>query len=114
MTDSPLDREIEIVESLIEQEFAAGRVSSCNALATTLGRLKKTRDDMSIRSSRTYSQGAVIRMAQGIGDILLDELSGLDNFEALLDRIQDRILLTVSSSQNSDQEKAKLLGRDHH
>lgn len=57
-------------------------VSSCHRLETSLGTL--------------LSKAAVLDLAQEVVGILTEELEGIDNFEEVVDRISERILLSMA------------------
>jgi hypothetical protein len=110
-----IDRYIEIVDALVEQELKLGNVSTVDRLLNTGGRLKKLKSDMDIRMSNVLTIGAAREMGSVFAEVILEELAAhgiYDDAEgALMRRIFDKVETKYYSLQNNEKEQQKLLGR---
>ena len=82
----PLNQMLQTMERL---------VSSCHRIETNLGEL--------------LARHAIIALAKDMVAIVVDELEGIEDYEAIIDRITERLIETIRTANNTPTEAPLLL-----
>jgi hypothetical protein len=106
-----LREEIAIVRMLIEEKLNLVRneadfISSFGPIQQallTVEKLMKTFHAMEQSLGSLLSKTAIVRLGQSISSIIIDELKEVPDFEAIVDRINSRILEAIVNMQNVDE-----------
>ena len=80
---------------------------SLNTLLLTIERLVKSAHTIEQNLGILLSKSAVMVLGQNICRIIVEELDGIDNYEAIVDSITHRILSTIASAKDNSPESAK-------
>lgn len=103
-----LREEIGLVRMLIEKQVNSAkgdtelmsRSGSINNLILTLSRLMKDCHTLEVNLGELLSKQTVFRLIQSMCEIVVQELQGIEGYEEIIDRISDRLYVTVGKAQN--------------
>ncbi len=101
---------INLNHMLIEKRYNAIKdendlIAACgplNSLLVTMERLVTSAHRIEQNLGALLARNAVIRLAKGMVEIVVDELEGIDNYELIVDRITTRLIDTVRTANNTE------------
>jgi hypothetical protein len=110
-----LREEIALARMLVEKRWNIVKndndlISACGSLNTlllTIERLVKSAHTIEQNLGILLSKSAVMALGQTICRIIVEELDGIENYEAVVDSITQRILSTIASAKDNSQETVK-------
>ncbi len=105
-----LREEIALTRMLIEQiwneasqaDQLANRGAAISHQVMTLKELLKQSHQMEESMGVTLSKATIMKLGQMIVQIIVDELQDVPDYEAIVDRITDRLVQTISSTTNAE------------
>lgn len=108
-----LREEIGLARMLIEKRFDLIRndndlLAACapiNTMLLTVERLVKSAHTIEQNLGSLLAKTAVLKLGQQLCEIVIEELTGVDNYEAIVDRITDRIVETIAKAENPVEAK---------
>lgn len=74
-------------------------------LAQTLERLVKTSSQVEVKLGAMLSKETVVLLAQGIMQVLASEIQHIPGYEAIIDKIHQRILTEVRITKNTEESE---------
>lgn len=103
-----LREEIALARMLVERRWNLIRndndlimaCGSVNTLLLTIERLVKSAHSIEQNLGVLLSKSAVMALGQNICRIIVEELDGIENYEAIVDSITQRILNTIASAKD--------------
>lgn len=110
--------EIALARLLVERRFElikndADLINACgqlNALLLTVDRLVKSAHSIEQSLGVLLARDTVLRLGQSICEILADELELVPGHEEIIERVTDRLINTISATNNSLVKQAALPG----
>jgi len=96
--------EIQIARALVERRLNviqsnADLLSACsqvNTMLLTIEKLVSSAHKLEVSLGHLLSRTAIVNLTEKIIDILVEELSEIDGFEEIIDRISDKMLETLA------------------
>jgi hypothetical protein len=79
--------------------------SSINTYLQTIEKLTASAHKMEISLGHLLTKSSVFSLGQDMVGILADELSGIDDYEAVIDRISERLVVAIANTQNEEKKK---------
>lgn len=100
-----LREEIALCRSLVEQRLnmiksnadLLSAVGQVNSLFLTLEKLISSCHRLETSLGNLLSKASLLELAKSIVEIVMDELEGIDNYEAIVDNISERMLTQIAS-----------------
>lgn len=80
---------------------------SINTLLLTIERLVKSAHSIEQNLGILLSKSAVLALGQTICKIIVEELDGIENYEAIVDAITQRIITTIATAKDKPAETIK-------
>lgn len=110
-----LREEIGLARMLVERRWNTIRndndlimaCGSLNTLLLTIERLVKSAHTIEQNLGVLLSKSAVMALGQNICRIIVEELDGIENYEAIVDSITHRILCTIASARDKSPESTR-------
>ncbi len=109
-----LREEIHLVRSMIEMRLNLvddedrGAMllafSSVNTYMQTLEKLVSSCHRMEVSLGSLLTKAAIFSLGQEIVIILADELQGIDNYEEIVDRISERVVVAIANQENENKK----------
>jgi hypothetical protein len=78
---------------------------SINTYLQTIEKLTSSCHKMEISLGHLLTKSSVFALGQDMVAILADELSGIDNYEEVIDRISERLIVVIANTQNEEKTK---------
>jgi hypothetical protein len=108
-----LREEIALARMLIERRFDLIRndndlLNACgpiNTMLLTVERLVKSAHTIEQNLGSLLSKPTVLKLGQEMVAIIIDELEGIDDYEAIVDRITARLVDTIAKASNPEPVK---------
>jgi hypothetical protein len=108
-----LREEIALARMLIERRFDLIKndndlLNACgpiNTMLLTVDRLVKSANTIEQNLGALLSKPTVLKLAQQVSEIIVNELEGIENYEAIVDRITGRLIETFSKAMNAEPVK---------
>jgi len=105
-----LREEIGLTRMLIEKQINAAKddvellatSGSINNLILTLGKLVKSCHELEQSFGELLSKQAVLRLAQKMCEVVIEELQGIEGYEEIIDRIVGRLFPTINDAPNDE------------
>jgi hypothetical protein len=94
-----IERRLNLVESNADFLQACGTV---NTYLLTLERLITSCHKLEVNLGSLLSKGAIVSLAQEIVSILMEELSEIDDYEQIVDRISGRMIELIAAQEKID------------
>lgn len=79
--------------------------SSINTYLQTIEKLTSSAHKMEISLSHLLTKSSVFSLGQDMVAILADELQGIDNYEEIIDKISERLVVAIANTQNEEKSK---------
>lgn len=89
-----VERRLNMVKSDADMLAAVGQV---NSLFLTLEKLISSCHRLETSFGNLLSKAALLDLAKGIVEIVMDELEGINNYETIVDNISERMLTQIAS-----------------
>lgn len=99
-----LRRELALCRMMLEQAAAGKQMGLSVALLSTIGRLAAQYNKAEARKNTFLHRGALLRIANDLISIIADELREVPDFESKIDRINQGLVLRITSEHNTEQE----------
>lgn len=108
-----LREEIALARMMIERRFdlirnEADFIAGCapiNTMLLTVERLVKSAHSIEQNLGGLLAKPTILKLGQQMCEIVVDELEGVPNFEAIVDRITERMIQTITAANNTEQVK---------
>lgn len=108
---------IALLHMLIERRFNAIKgeidlLSACgplNTMLATMDRLVNSCHKIEQNLGQLLAKHAVLALAKKMVQIIVDELEGIEDYEAIVDRITQRLIDTVCGANNLEQQSLPVL-----
>jgi len=78
--------------------------SNVNTYLATIDKLVNSCHRMEVSLGTLLSKASVFALGQEIINILADELEGIDGYEAIVDRISERVVIAIAGQQNEGKD----------
>jgi hypothetical protein len=112
-----LREEIAIARMLVEKRWNliktdSDLIMSCgsvNTLLLTIERLVKSAHTIEQNLGVLLGKSAVLSLGQLICHIIIEELEGIENYEAIVDSITRRILTTIAGAKDNSPETMRVI-----
>lgn len=78
--------------------------SSINTYLQTIEKLTSSCHKMEISLGSLLTKSSVFALAQDMVAILADELQGIDDYESVIDRISERLVVAIANTQNEEKK----------
>lgn len=78
--------------------------SNVNTYLQTIEKLVSSCHRMEVSLGNLLSKASIFSLGQEIVSILVDELQHIDGYEELIDRISEKIVVTIAEQQNSEKK----------
>ncbi len=79
--------------------------SSINTYLATIDKLVNSCHRMEVSLGSLLSKASIFSLGQEIVNILVDELQQVEDYEAIIDRISEKIVTTIAEQQNENEGK---------
>jgi hypothetical protein len=108
-----LREEIALARMLIERRFDLIKndndlLNACgpiNTMLLTVERLVKSAHTIEQNLGALLAKPTVLKLGQQMCEIVVTELEGIENYEAIVDRITSRVIDSISKANNPEQVK---------
>lgn len=98
-----IERRLNLVKNDTDLMAACGPV---NTMLLTVERLVKSAHSLEQSLGSLLSKQTVARLGQALCQIVVEELEGIENYEAIIDRISERVVSTISKANNNESQLA--------
>ena len=78
---------------------------SINTYLQTIEKLTSSCHKMELSLGHLLTKSSVFSLGQDMVSILADELQGIDDYEAVIDRISERLVVAIANTQNEEKSK---------
>jgi hypothetical protein len=79
--------------------------SNVNTYLQTIEKLVSSCHRMEVSLGTLLSKASIFTLGQEIVSILADELQGIEGYEEIVDRISERVVVSIAGQQNQDKDK---------
>lgn len=101
-----LERRFNMIQSDADLLAACGPV---NAMLLTIERLVKTSHQIETNLGVLLTRNTVLKLAQAMCEIVIDEIQAVPGFEQIVDRLSQRLLSTVLRANNDDTKRIEAI-----
>lgn len=101
-----LERRFNMIQSDADLLAACGPV---NVMLLTIERLVKTSHQIETNLGVLLTRNTVLRLAQAMCEIVIEEIQSVPGFEAIVDRLSTRLLSTVLQAKNDDAKRIEAI-----
>jgi hypothetical protein len=99
-----IETRLDLIEPDDKGEMLAA-FSSINTYLQTIEKLTSSCHKMEISLGSLLTKSSVFALGQDMVGILADELQGIDNYEEVIDRISERLVVAIANTQNEEKKK---------
>jgi len=78
--------------------------ASVNTYLATIDKLVNSCHRMEVSLGSLLSKASVFALGQEIINVIADELQGIDGYEAIVDRISERVVVAIAEQQNEEEK----------